>query len=345
MSDLDDRRRVQRAALSIGLYVAVASAIVIAAGAGILLAVILVSRRPESAEHGGGFPHEGSGDDFVIDADKILPWVIVLGLLGVMMLALVAWLAARRSVRPLGDALRLQRNFVADASHELRTPLTTLTSRIQVLQRRHERGEPIEETIVELRRDAGMMTDVLGDLLLAAEGGAVAGDPASVDEAVRTAVESLRPLADEAGVTLAVHVRQSAAVALPTVTLVRLVVALVDNAVQYSPSGAAVTVPPRSRTVLPRSVLPTTDQASTASPPTPSSSASPVRPRAVGAAASGSACRSSAMSRSGRVAAWRSRARRVPERRSCFACPSPAELSRAPNRRRPHRPMCRRASG
>lgn len=242
MSDLDDRRRVQRAALSIGLYVAVASAIVIAAGAGILLAVILVSRRPESAEHGGGFPHEGSGDDFVIDADKILPWVIVLGLLGVMMLALVAWLAARRSVRPLGDALRLQRNFVADASHELRTPLTTLTSRIQVLQRRHERGEPIEETIVELRRDAGMMTDVLGDLLLAAEGGAVAGDPASVDEAVRTAVESLRPLADEAGVTLAVHVHQSAAVALPTVTLVRLVVALVDNAVQYSPSGAAVTV-------------------------------------------------------------------------------------------------------
>jgi signal transduction histidine kinase len=168
--------------------------------------------------------------------------VIVLGLLGVILLALVAWLAARRSVRPLGDALRLQRNFVADASHELRTPLTTLTSRIQVLQRRQERGEPIEDTIVELRRDAGMMTDVLNDLLLAAEGGAAAGDPASVAEAVKTAAESLRPLADDAGVMLTVDVRQSAAVALPTVTLVRLVVALLDNAVQHSPSGAAVTV-------------------------------------------------------------------------------------------------------
>ena len=204
--------------------------------------MILVNRRPEGAEHGGGFPHEGSGDDFVIDADRLLPWVIVLGLLGVILLALVAWLAARRSVAPLGDALRLQRNFVADASHELRTPLTTLTSRIQVLQRRQERGEPIEDTIVELRRDAGMMTDVLGDLLLAAEGGAVAAGPASVGEAVETAVESLRPLADDVGVTLAVDVRQPAAVALPTVTLVRLVVALVDNAVQHSPSGTAVTV-------------------------------------------------------------------------------------------------------
>ena len=242
MSDQDDRRRVRRAALSIGLYVALASAIVIAAGVGVLLAVILLNRRPEGAEHRGRLPHEGSGDDFVIDADRILPWVIVLGLLGVVLLALVAWLAARRAVRPLGDALRLQRNFVADASHELRTPLTTLTSRIQLLQRRQERGEPIEETIAELRRDAGMMTDVLNDLLLAAEGGAVAADPASVGEAVNTAVESLRPLADDAGVTLAVDVRQPAEVALPTVTLVRLVVALVDNAVQHSRSGATVTV-------------------------------------------------------------------------------------------------------
>ena len=242
MSDQDDRRRTQRAALSIGLYVAIASAIVITAGVAILLAVILLNRRPEGAEHGGRLPREGAGDDFVIDADRILPWVIVLGLIGVILLALVAWLAARRSVRPLGDALRLQRNFVADASHELRTPLTALTSRIQVLQRRHERGESIDETMLELRRDAGMMTDVLGDLLLVAEGGAVAGGPASVGEAVETAVESLRPLADDAHVTLSMDVRQPSAVALPSVTLVRLVVALVDNAVQHSPHGAVVTV-------------------------------------------------------------------------------------------------------
>jgi two-component system OmpR family sensor kinase len=242
MNDQDDRRRVQRAALSIGLYVAIASAIVIAAGVGILLAVILLNRRPEGGERDGGFPHEGSGDDFVIDADRLLPWVLVLGLLGVVLLALVAWLAARRAVRPLGDALRLQRNFVADASHELRTPLTTLTSRIQVLQRRQERGEPIEGTIVELRRDADMMTDVLTDLLLAAEGGAVATGAASVGDAVTSAVDSLRPLADEAGVALTVDAREPGIVALPSVTLVRLVVALVDNAVQHSPAGAKVTV-------------------------------------------------------------------------------------------------------
>jgi two-component system OmpR family sensor kinase len=244
VSDQDDQRRVQRAAMAIGLYVGIASAIVIAGGVGILIAAILLNRRPEGLEHGGeeGERH-GSGDDFVIDVDRVLPLVIVLGVLGVVLLAAVAWLAARRSVRPLGDALRLQRNFVADASHELRTPLTTLTSRIQLLQRRQDRGEPIDGTIAELREDAAMMTDVLTDLLLAAEGGV--GDvrePASVSAAVDTAVASLRPLADEAGVVLRADIRSEATVVLPSVTLVRLVVALVDNALQHSPAGGEVTV-------------------------------------------------------------------------------------------------------
>ena len=73
---------------------------------------------------------------------------VVASLIGVVLLGLVAWLAALRSVRPLADALRMQRNFVSDASHELRTPLTALSSRIQILQRRHERGEPIDVVVM-----------------------------------------------------------------------------------------------------------------------------------------------------------------------------------------------------
>jgi two-component system OmpR family sensor kinase len=244
MSDADDRR-VQRAALSIGLYVGIASIVVIAGGVGILIAAILLNRRPEPSEHTDEpfDEHGGPGDDFVIDADRILPVVIVLGLIGVVLLGVIAWLAARRAVRPLADALRLQRNFVADASHELRTPLTALTSRVQVLQRRHDRGEPVDDVLVELREDAALMTDVLNDLLLAAEGAdGPAAEPASVAEAARAALASLRPVAEDAGVTLTVDVERDGAVALPAVTLVRLVVALADNAVQHSPAGGRVTV-------------------------------------------------------------------------------------------------------
>jgi signal transduction histidine kinase len=245
VSGADDRRRVQRAALSIGLYVGIASAVVIAGGVGILIAAILLNRRPESGEHPEQpfDDHGGPGDDWVIDADRVLPVVIILGLIGVALLGVIAWLAARRAVQPLADALRVQRHFVADASHELRTPLTALTSRIQVLQRRHDRGEPVDDVLLELREDAALMTDVLNDLLLAAEGAdGPAGEPASVADAVRTALASLRPVAEDAGVELTADIDRDGRVALPAVTLVRLVVALADNAVQHSPAGGQVTV-------------------------------------------------------------------------------------------------------
>ena len=131
-----DRRRVQRAAFSVGVWVAAVSAIVVALGVSVLVAVILLRARVENNEHATPFPggHRGSDDDLVVDVDRVLPWVIGLGILGVLILSLIAWFAARRAVQPLGEALRLQRNFVADASHELRTPLTTLTSRIQIAQ-------------------------------------------------------------------------------------------------------------------------------------------------------------------------------------------------------------------
>lgn len=242
----EDGRQVRRSAHAVGLYVGIGSAVIISAGVGILVATILRTSRPERAEHGGSVGGDGLRDDLVVDIDKVLPAVIVLGVVGVVLLALLAWFAARRSVQPLADALRRQRHFVADASHELRTPLTTLTSRIQVLQRRHHRGEPIDDSITDLRRDATMMNDVLNDLLLAAEGGStVSAGPTSAGSAAEQAAESLRSLADEASVHVVVDSDDEVTVAVPAVTLTRVIVALVDNAVQHSPAGSTVTVTAR----------------------------------------------------------------------------------------------------
>ncbi|MEU2205426.1 sensor histidine kinase [Microbacterium enclense] len=238
---------VRRASRAVGLYVGVASALIIAAGVGLLVLVILLTSRREGAEHGPGVGGDHSGDDFVVDIDKVLPAVILLGVVGVLLLAVVAWLAARRSVQPLSDALRLQQDFVADASHELRTPLTTLTSRIQVLQRRHARGEPIEDNLAALRRDATMMNDVLNDLLISAEQNTpAAAGPALVSVAAEAAAASLQALADQASVTLIVDADQDVAVRVPPVTLMRAIVALVDNAVQHSPEDGIVRITVRS---------------------------------------------------------------------------------------------------
>lgn len=242
----DDQRRARRASLSVGLFVGVASAVIIAAGVGILLAVILATGRHEGGPGAPGGPPDGRrfvGDSFVVDVDRVLPWVIGLGIVGVALLAVVGWLAARRASRPLSDALTLQRHFVADASHELRTPLTALSSRIQLLQRRHDRGQPIDETLVELRRDVGAMTALLTDLLLTAEGTAVAPErPVLVADAVRQAIDAMEPLAEDADVRLAADIESDVAVEVPATTIARVVIALIDNAVQHAPAQTAVTV-------------------------------------------------------------------------------------------------------
>lgn len=241
MTDAEDRVRVRRASTAVGVWVAAASAVIIASGVGILVAVILLTSRPERAEVRRGQDHDG--DHVVVDVDRVVPWIIVLGIVGVLLLALVAWLAASRSVRPLAEALQAQRNFVSDASHELRTPLTALTSRIQILQRRHARGEPLDETIADLRRNAATMDDVLTDLLLSAEGDAAGpAEPSDVRRCLESAVQALTPLADDANVAIEVAAGKELRASIPSVTLTRLCVALVDNAIQHAPPGSGIRV-------------------------------------------------------------------------------------------------------
>lgn len=246
MSVDEDRRVVQRAAFRVGALVAGASAVAVAVGVGILIAVLVTQARTEGGGHrggpgGAGTGGAGMGDRFVVDLDDVLPWVVGLGVLGVVVLGLVGWAAARWSVRPLDEALSRQRAFVSDASHELRTPLTALTSRIQIVQRRLHRGEPADEPLDQLRRDAQIMDDVLADMLLTTEGEVRAGT-AQVDDSVRTATGTLTSLADEAGVRLRAPRLTGAIVAVPAVTVVRMCTALIDNAIGHAPAGSDVTI-------------------------------------------------------------------------------------------------------
>ncbi len=241
MSMGPDRARVRRAAVSVGLVVGIIGAVLMTVGVAVLITAVTVNSRHEQAEHPGSLP--GRDDAWVIDSGRVILLVVVLALIGIVLIGLVGWLGARRAVAPLAEALRLQRNFVSDASHELRTPLTVLSSRVQVLERRLDRGDPVDDVVAALRRDAASMTEVLNDLLLSAEGAEPPTDtPPTVEEAVRAAAATLEVLADEADVRIVVRAAASTAVAVPRVTLIRCVVALLDNAIHHSPPGSSVVV-------------------------------------------------------------------------------------------------------
>ncbi|RSD22056.1 sensor histidine kinase [Amycolatopsis eburnea] len=149
---------------------------------------------------------------------------------------------AGRAIRPLADALRRQRTFVADASHELRAPLTRLHTRAQLLARRAS-GRDAED-LDQLVRGTRELGEVVEDLLLSAQ----AGDRPSLElvdlgslaeEAV--AAETVR--AGQGQVRLAVtrERRPYVVQGVPT-ALRRVLSALLDNALGHTPPGGSIEV-------------------------------------------------------------------------------------------------------
>ena len=169
------------------------------------------------------------------------------GAAGIALAAAVGLLIGRRAVRPLAEALALQRRFVTDASHELRTPLTVIQTRAQLLRRRLGSDLPAEHRgeLDQLIVDTSALGDVVGDLLLSAQlqSDAVAGEPVDVGRLATSLVASLRPYAEESGTRLDAEAPEGVWLVLGApAALRRALGAVVDNAIEHAPGGRVVVV-------------------------------------------------------------------------------------------------------
>lgn len=236
-----DALAVRRASWVVGVQIALTSSVLVVA---VLVAAFtfVFSRIPAARLFDFRGRHETKIDVGGID---ILVAGLVIGASAIILSGFISWFATRRAVRPLGEALRIQRAFVADASHELRTPLAVLDARLQLFQRGLAGDDPAAATVSELRRDAKTLIDIVNDLLALAEVGAESehGEPIAVIPVVQLAVESMRVIAREKSVTLAVdHPADHLSTHLSAPSLHRCLVALLDNALDFAPAGSTVTV-------------------------------------------------------------------------------------------------------
>jgi signal transduction histidine kinase len=177
---------------------------------------------------------------------RLVTALLIAGAVAAVLAFVAAYLMARRAMRPLAEALALQRRFVADASHELRTPLTLLSTRAQLLKRRGPFGLPADVTasVDEIVTDTRALTEILDDLLIAADPRSVA-EPMAVEVAAVAdeAVALLRDAALAHGITLT---RSGSAkpviVSGSQAALLRLVIALATNALDHARKAVDVDV-------------------------------------------------------------------------------------------------------
>ncbi|MEO7348269.1 MAG: HAMP domain-containing sensor histidine kinase [Terrimesophilobacter sp.] len=234
-----DADAIRRASRIVGTQLTIASSVLVVVVLSVVFALVfrhLSFGRIFSTNHTKEATVDVGGLDIIFGG-------VLIGVVAIVLAGGLSVLATRRAVRPLGEALRLQRAFVSDASHELRTPLAVLDSRLQLLQRGLPPGDTAAPIVAELRGDAKALIGIVNDLLASAEIDAKPNDtPVEVNQTVTLAVSSLHELAADRDVTIVIADTVPLFTMVPAASLHRCVIALLDNALDYAPAGSTITV-------------------------------------------------------------------------------------------------------
>lgn len=147
------------------------------------------------------------------------------------------------------EVARMKDEFVGMISHELRTPLSSILGYLELLRDdpRHPLTEEQLQFLEVAERNAKRLLRLVGDLLFTAqvESGRFPLDAQTVDlvPVVRAAIESARPVADAAGVTLLETVPDAEVPLLvDPVRIGQAVDNLISNAVKFTRRGGDVVV-------------------------------------------------------------------------------------------------------
>jgi len=140
----------------------------------------------------------------------------------------------------LDDAFRRERQFIADASHELRTPLTAMQTILSSTLIRQRAPAEYEQALVDLTEETDRMQTLTEGLLLLARADVPhrsAYEMVDLSTLLEDVTDSLRPLAEDKGLTLSCNLPANLSLHGDHDGLIRLFVNLLGNAIKYTEQG------------------------------------------------------------------------------------------------------------
>jgi signal transduction histidine kinase len=193
-----------------------------------------------------GVVQTGASERSYLDSlAALLQSLVLVCVLGVLAAGGITWLVVHRALQPIRDAVRRQRDFVADAAHELRAPLAILRTAAELgiaPGSEEDQQEAMEQVLIQGNHLARLVDDLA--LLARADSGAVSVERERLDltELAADMVEGMHLLAEEQGVSL--HCRSFGPVWMlgDPGRLHQLLLILLDNALKHTPAGGSITV-------------------------------------------------------------------------------------------------------
>lgn len=149
-----------------------------------------------------------------------------------------------RMLDRLEAAFERQRRFTADASHDLRAPLATLRAEVDLALRRERTTDEYRTALEAVAFDADRLDELIDALLAAArsDAGDIVLEPTDLAQTARTGVERISAFARAKHVTIDERYGSDGAIAADGELLARAVLAVLHNAVKYTPEHAAIHV-------------------------------------------------------------------------------------------------------
>lgn len=173
-----------------------------------------------------------------------LAWILVMTLFFIAAGAILGYYLAGRSIKPIQEMFKRQREFVADASHELRTPLTVMGIAAEGIEQDEDSrlSDFSLDTIKIMRSEIKRVEKLVSSLLYLARSDSKVLEldkkPVVIADIVEQTTKLMAPIASGKGLKLIESLTGApAVVAGDKERLEQLLIILVDNAIKYSESG------------------------------------------------------------------------------------------------------------
>ena len=166
---------------------------------------------------------------------------VIIGIIALGGFFLISVWLAHWSVRPVAEAWKQQRQFVADASHELKTPLTVILTNAELLQETHYEPEEKRRFADSILTKARQMRSLVESMLelARADNGQVEAAHQRLDYSalVQDTVMEFEPVYFERGLTLESRIEPGIGIFGSQQHLMQVVQILLDNGQKYSQAG------------------------------------------------------------------------------------------------------------